>query len=232
MPKFQGYARDGNGNTIGGATVGVYLVGTSTLATIYSDDTLDNNLANPLVTTDDGEYEFFAKSGHYTVQISKTGYSTYSEDVKIVAPQILAIQENPNGLVDTNWSTKFAFSVPDNPSGVSWYMSSFAIGIETYVAVDDMDVQINRWSKTGDFKHAWETPIDWTVDTPTTNDNQGLVFTPEDFGADDSDKVAFNPGDYVTVRVKQDAGSDDFSSFTFSLLLEGSDFIPKFEIPI
>lgn len=56
-------------------TVTVYLTGTTTLATLYSD-TLLTSKSNPFTATSEGYYEFFAIPGQYDIRISGTGVTT------------------------------------------------------------------------------------------------------------------------------------------------------------
>lgn len=56
-------------------TVTVYLTGTTTLATLYSD-TLLTSKSNPFTATSEGYYEFFAIPGQYDIRLSGTGITT------------------------------------------------------------------------------------------------------------------------------------------------------------
>ena len=53
-------------------TITVYLYGTSTLATIYSNPS-SGSLTNPFTATPDGYYSFYAAQGSYSVQFSGAG---------------------------------------------------------------------------------------------------------------------------------------------------------------
>lgn len=65
--------RDQYGNIIGGATVTVYLTGTTSLATIYSDNGL-NFKANPFLTDAlTGRYNFYAENGAYDLVFTYPG---------------------------------------------------------------------------------------------------------------------------------------------------------------
>lgn len=65
--------QDQNGRAISGATVTVYNAGTTTLATIYSDNGVTTK-NNPITTGVDGIYDFYAANGSYSLVFSKTGY--------------------------------------------------------------------------------------------------------------------------------------------------------------
>ena len=83
---YRGYARDGNGTVLSGATVSVYLTGTSTVASIYAAST-GGTAVNSTTTDSTGLYSFYTDYTEYAVStkfrivISKTGYDpvTYDE---------------------------------------------------------------------------------------------------------------------------------------------------------
>jgi hypothetical protein len=60
---------------ITGATCSVYLTGTSTLATLYSDNGVTPK-ANPISSSATGRIEFYAADGRYDISVAKTGYTT------------------------------------------------------------------------------------------------------------------------------------------------------------
>lgn len=65
---------DRQGNAIPAATVHVYTAGTTTHATIYSDNGITPK-ANPFTTAADGSYHFYAPNGRYDLAFSRTGYT-------------------------------------------------------------------------------------------------------------------------------------------------------------
>jgi hypothetical protein len=69
---------DNKGNAIKEATVAVYNTGTTTFATIYSDNGITLK-ANPFTTSSalasPGAYEFYAANGAYDIVFTKTGYT-------------------------------------------------------------------------------------------------------------------------------------------------------------
>jgi hypothetical protein len=60
---------------ITGATCSVYLTGTSTLATLYSDNGVTPK-ANPISSSSTGRIEFYAADGRYDISVVKSGYTT------------------------------------------------------------------------------------------------------------------------------------------------------------
>lgn len=64
--------QDRTGNAISGAYVYVY-DSVSALATLYSDNGITTT-PNPTLTNADGEYQFYAANGTYSIVISATGY--------------------------------------------------------------------------------------------------------------------------------------------------------------
>lgn len=73
MEHFTRPLQDQNGRAISGATVTVYNAGTTTLATIYSDNGATTK-ANPFTTGVDGLYDFYAANGVYDLVFAKPGY--------------------------------------------------------------------------------------------------------------------------------------------------------------
>jgi hypothetical protein len=72
------------GNAISGATVNVYVAGTTTPATIYSDN-LGTGTTNPLTTGSDGSYDFYAANGRYDLVITHPGHTFSSADTAGIA---------------------------------------------------------------------------------------------------------------------------------------------------
>lgn len=93
----------GNIVPLASASCYVYLYGTTTLATIYSDNGVTTT-TNPLTTTATGHIAFYATDGHYAVSIQKTGYTTVSiPDVLLEDPTVASAGTfttiNASGLV-------------------------------------------------------------------------------------------------------------------------------------
>lgn len=108
MAHHRGVARDEYGNSISGASVTVYDVGTTTASTIYSEGTLTTAEDNPLTTGDDGVYEFFCNPGTYDITITKAGYTTTTlSDVEIGSVFAVATQ-----VASTNSDTVATSYVP------------------------------------------------------------------------------------------------------------------------
>lgn len=73
------------GKAIGGASVAVYLTGTSTLATIYSDNGVTAK-ANPFTTNAlDGTFGFYAANGNYDIVFSHAEYTFDSLHTKRIS---------------------------------------------------------------------------------------------------------------------------------------------------
>jgi hypothetical protein len=90
---FQGTFRDGQGNIVSSGQIIVYPAGTTTVATIYADDTTVD--VSPYVESDsNGYFIFYVDDGDYDatqlfdIQLSKTGYAskTYPDIAVIRAP--------------------------------------------------------------------------------------------------------------------------------------------------
>ena len=59
------------------ATITVFLLGTSTKATIYTTPEASAEKDNPFQTDSYGRFQFFAAVGQYDIQVSGTGITTY-----------------------------------------------------------------------------------------------------------------------------------------------------------
>jgi len=75
MQKYQDAIQDVHGNAIPDALVTVYVYGTLTLATIYSDNGLTVVPSSTVTTDTDGQFFFYADNGRYTLSISATNFS-------------------------------------------------------------------------------------------------------------------------------------------------------------
>ena len=79
MEKYQNVIIDTAGNAISGVTVTVYLAGTTTPATLFSNN-ISTAKANPYVTDSMGNVVFYAANGRYDIKLTKTGY-TFGTDL-------------------------------------------------------------------------------------------------------------------------------------------------------
>jgi len=89
---YHDVARDGNGVVVSGATVSVYLAGTTTPATVYTAFS-GGSAVNSVTTGTDGSYEFYVDDGDYSSSqkfkliITKDAFSTFTmDDVSIILP--------------------------------------------------------------------------------------------------------------------------------------------------
>jgi len=73
MQNYFDVVQDQHGNAIPGASVFVYDA-SGLLATLFSDNGVTPT-ANPLTTNTDGEYDFFAANGRYSLDIQIAGYA-------------------------------------------------------------------------------------------------------------------------------------------------------------
>ena len=72
-----------SGTPIASASVDVYLAGTTTAATIYSDDGVTTK-ANPLTTDAGGVFDFYVADGRYDLRVTGTVITTLTQvDVEI-----------------------------------------------------------------------------------------------------------------------------------------------------
>jgi len=76
VQKYQNAIQDLKGNAIAGASINVYLYGTLTTATIYSDNGVTPITPGSLTTDSEGEFGFYAANGRYTVSVIATGFTS------------------------------------------------------------------------------------------------------------------------------------------------------------
>lgn len=81
MQKYYSWLQDQSGRPISGATVTVYHVGTTTKATLYSDNG-NNPTANPLTTEADGSFYFYAANGRYDLVFAATNITFDADDTR------------------------------------------------------------------------------------------------------------------------------------------------------
>lgn len=72
MQKFRDTVLNSEGQPILGVSVTVKLAGTSTLATLYSDN-VGSVLANPVITSAFGDFSFYTQNGRYDLHLSGGG---------------------------------------------------------------------------------------------------------------------------------------------------------------
>lgn len=70
---------DSNIVPLSSASVTVYHAGTTTAASIFSDDGVTPT-SNPLTTSEDGSFEFYAANGKYDILIEKSPYKPHHEN--------------------------------------------------------------------------------------------------------------------------------------------------------
>ena len=88
MRKYHNQVIDQYGNPVAGASVYVYLAGTSTLATLWADEGKTTTLNNPLTTDSLGRFAFYVDNGDYDLHVVKTGVVDWWDyDVTIVDPK-------------------------------------------------------------------------------------------------------------------------------------------------
>ncbi len=90
MQKRTANVTDQSGAVIAGAQVAVYIAGTTTLATLYSDNGVTPR-ANPIVVVpSDGSYTYYAANGRYSEVISASGFTfggSQTNDLVLFDPQ-------------------------------------------------------------------------------------------------------------------------------------------------
>ena len=87
MQKYQNSIQDLKGNAVAGASIAVYIFGTASLATIYSDNGVTVIPPGELLSDAEGEFAFYAANGRYNVQVVATGLASQTTyDVLLFDP--------------------------------------------------------------------------------------------------------------------------------------------------
>ena len=120
MQRYTDILHDSSGSVIATATVNVYLPGTTTAATIYSDDGTTTK-DNPFLTGTDGLISFYAANGLYDLVFTKTGYTFTAGNTTNI--QLFDPAENVNttsvGNITTGEDNLMTYSLKANSLSVN-----------------------------------------------------------------------------------------------------------------
>jgi len=126
---------------VSGATVTVYLAGTVTLATLYSDDGV-TPISNPVTTDANGGYGFYVADGLYDIQHAHASITTYTlEDVDIFDRATAASSDAQWKVADLDVSAEFQLPTvaPGTPAaGDLWEAGGVLKHGASSVAVADL----------------------------------------------------------------------------------------------
>ena len=111
MQQYQNVLQDKFGNVIVGASVAVYVYGTTTPATIYSGNGTGLLPSNTVTTSSLGEFAFYAANGRYSLSITATNFAleNYSDFILYDPADIGAVAAS--GVAFTPYSTIAATNV-------------------------------------------------------------------------------------------------------------------------
>lgn len=111
MQQYQNVLQDKFGNVIVGASVAVYVYGTTTPATIYSGNGTGLLPSNTVTTSSLGEFAFYAANGRYSLSITATNFvaESYSDFILYDPADIGAV--TASGVAFTPFSTIAATNV-------------------------------------------------------------------------------------------------------------------------
>ena len=121
-----------------GATVTVFLAGTTALAPIYSDN-IGTVKANPFTTAIDGVYDFYAADGRYDITIAKLGYSSIYWDPN--KRKGMALFDSAHHIVP------FGETLPTEPTTGDWFVLTNTDGSSCNEASGALNVPC-RWDGT------------------------------------------------------------------------------------
>lgn len=111
MQQYQNVLQDKFGNVIVGASVAVYVYGTTTPATIYSGNGTGLLPSNTVTTSSLGEFAFYAANGRYSLSITATNFvaESYSDFILYDPADIGAV--TASGVAFTPFGTVAATNV-------------------------------------------------------------------------------------------------------------------------
>jgi hypothetical protein len=133
---------DGKLEPLSNASFAVYDNGTSTLATIYSDNGI-TTIANPTTTSNTGRVEFYAADGRYDIIVSKTGYNNVSipdiilDDPEVyTGPTAISVNNSSPALLITQLGAGDALKVQDStdPDATPFVIDSTGAVVKGYSA--------------------------------------------------------------------------------------------------
>ena len=105
---------DSNIVPLSSASVTVYHAGTTTAASIFSDDGVTPT-SNPLTTAEDGSFEFYAANGKYDILIEKSPYKPHHENGILLDDSSVVISGSVSSFIsaDSSLATRMssAYSV-------------------------------------------------------------------------------------------------------------------------
>ena len=125
LSHYRDVVQDTKGNAMGNVSVTVYAAGTTTLATLFSDDGVTSQ-ANPFLTDASGEYHFYVESGIYDIVLTCDGCylgRDYAFDNAARASTSIGVASGGSGV--TGWPS---VGVPDEITWATNETTSAKIG--------------------------------------------------------------------------------------------------------
>jgi hypothetical protein len=167
MQRYLNNVQDIFGNAIAGVSVSVLLNGTSTPATLYSDNGVTPK-ANPFTNDDDGTITFYCANGRVDIVLTKSGITFDPADTRDIAMQ------DPASAV----LSQIAFPAVQVPSANVNTLDDYEEGSWTpsLGGTTTYSLQAGRYIKIGKLVHVWCQVNVTLIGTGSTRTISGLPF--------------------------------------------------------
>ena len=158
MQKYQNAIQDLKGNAVSGASITVYVYGTLTVATIYSDNGATVITPGSFLSDSDGEFAFYAANGRYSVQVTATGLTSQTiYDVLLFDPADASITSvknygaKGNGIADDTSAIQSAITAIQTAGGGQLSFPAGTYNISSTISVSASNVML--MGAGGDISH-------------------------------------------------------------------------------
>ena len=155
MRKHAGVILDTAGNVVNSASVTVYLTGTTTKATLYSNEGV-TQITNPVTSDTNGRFSFYVADGKYDLKVSGSNLTTYTiSDVQIVDTYAHISAKDPHEVLAAVYpvGSIYISTLATNPATLFGFGTWVAFGAgKTLVGLDAGQTEFDTVEETGGAK--------------------------------------------------------------------------------